>query len=207
MNCLFPTLLVSSSNSSFSSYSSSSCFFFFFLDCTITEAKSHHGSQQKPSFNPRPGRFLFKYFGLPLSLSCFQFFCLILNLCTISTICSQLLTASLNSSSPPPLLLLLLYLSITLMIVLFKKLSFLVSFFLILHFTVIYTLLAAFFYPFYLRGPSVLPVCNDLFTCVIVQMFLKYVLFNLCNKFFAAEHKIYFNCCSMCSFIVYVTFL
>jgi len=79
--------------------------------------------------------------------------------------------------------------------------------FLILHFTIIHTLLATLFHPFCLHGPSVFPVCNDLFTCVIVQMFLKYVLFNLCNKFFAAEHKIYFNCCSMCSFIVYVTFL
>jgi hypothetical protein len=181
---------------------------FFFLDCTITEALSHHGSQRRPSFNPRPSRFLFKYFVLPLSLSCYQFFFLILNLCTVSAIWSQHLTASLNSSSPPPPPpLLLLYLLITLVIVLFKKLFLLVSFFFILHFAIIHTLLATLFHPFYLHGPSVLPVCNELFTCVIVHLFLKYVLFNLCNKFFAAEHKIYFNCCSVCSFIGYVTFL
>jgi hypothetical protein len=65
--------------------------------------------------------------------------------------------------------------------------------FLILHFTIIRALLATLFHPFYLHGPFVLPVCDDLFTCAIVQMFLKYVLFNLCNKFFSAEHKKCFN--------------
>jgi len=176
---------------------------FFFLDCTITEAMSQRGSQQRPGFNPKPGRFLFKYFGLPLSLSCCQFFLLILNLCTISAIWSQHLTASLNSSSPPiPLLYLFITYDCT-----FQQIVLPDVLLLILHFTIIHTLLATLSHPLSLNGPSVLPVCYDLFTCVIVQTFLKYVLLNLCNKFFADEHKIYFNCCSMCSLIVYVTFL
>jgi hypothetical protein len=56
----------------------------------------------------------------------------------------------------------------------FKKIVLPSVLFLILHFTIIHTVLATLFHPFYLHGPSVLPVFNDLFTCVIVQMFLKY---------------------------------
>jgi hypothetical protein len=117
---------------------------FFFLDYTITEAMSHHDSQQRLSFNPRPGRFLFRYFGLPvitlpvlLSDTEFMYHQRYM-ISALDSIIKLFFTSSSSSSS-----LLINHINDCT----FQKIVLPGVFFFILHFMMIHTLLATFFTP------------------------------------------------------------